>query len=212
VIETMLAAPADRREPYRAAMRVAADRAVEPLLARLTDERYEIVATAAEFLGLTGSPAVIEPLLGLIRHRGEVVRERALLALAELGGRDTSRPCMPALKDESALVRLAAARAIGVMGDPAASTVLVRRLDLEPDEGVQAEILRAVGRLGAPEALEVLAKWAEAGGRPRRTAFVRAAAIEALGRLPKSEARALIELYRQDKDPAVKRAADAVLR
>jgi HEAT repeat protein len=77
VIETMLAAPADRREPYRAAMRVAADRAVEPLLARLTDERYEIVATAAEFLGLTGSPAVIEPLLGLIRHRGEVVRERA---------------------------------------------------------------------------------------------------------------------------------------
>jgi hypothetical protein len=66
--------------------------------------------------------------------------------------------------------------------------------------------------LGAPEALEVLAKWAEAGGRPRRTAFVRAAAIEALGRLPKSEARALIELYRQDKDPAVKRAADAVLR
>ncbi len=210
VVDAMLSAPADRREPYRAAVRVAADRAIEPLLARVTDESQEVVATAAEFLGLTGSPAVVEPLLDLVRHRADVVRERALLALAELGAREASRPCIPALKDESALVRSAAARAIGVAGDPAATTVLVRRLDLEQDEGVQAEILRAVGRLGARAALEVLAKWAEDGGRPRRTAFVRAAAVEGLGRLPGSDARALIDLYRRDRDPAVKRAADAV--
>jgi len=32
-----------------------------------------------------------------------------------------------------------------------------------------AALLKAIGHLGAPEALEVLAKFAEPGGRPRRT-------------------------------------------
>jgi hypothetical protein len=66
--------------------------------------------------------------------------------------------------------------------------------------------------LGGKESLDVLAKWAEPGGRPRRTAFVRAAAVAGIALLPGRDARALIELYRQDKDPAVKRAADAVVK
>ncbi|MGH7699806.1 MAG: HEAT repeat domain-containing protein, partial [Gemmatimonadales bacterium] len=102
---------------------------------------------------------------------------------------------------------------IGVGGDASASPLLARRLDTEQDEGVQAELLRAVGRLGAGDALEVLAKWAEPGGRlSRRTAFVRAAAVEGLAHVAGREARALLELYRQDKDPAVKRAAEAALK
>jgi len=63
------------------------------------------------------------------------VREAALLGLAELGGREISRPAMPALKDESVLVRTAAARAIAAAGDVGASTVLIRRLEQEKDEG-----------------------------------------------------------------------------
>ena len=59
---------------------------------------------------------------------------------------------------------------------------------------------------------EVSAHAAEPGGRPRRTSFVRAAAVEGLGLLSAGEARALLALYRQDKDPAVKRAADAALK
>lgn len=212
VLEAFLAAPPDRREPYRAAIRVAADRAIEPVIERFADADDATVAAAAEFLGLSGSPMAVDTLLELVRHRAEAVRERALLALAELGARETSRPCIPALKDDSALVRIAAARAIGVAGDVGATTVLARRLDLEEDEGVHAELLRAIGRLGAKEALEVLAKWAEPGGRPRRTSFVRAAAVEGLGLLAAGEARALLALYRQDKDPAVKRAADAALK
>src|SRR2546426_9958888 len=65
--------------------------------------------------------------------------------------------------------------AVAAGGDPASSTVLIRRLDQEPDEGVQAELLRAIGRLGAKEALEVLARHAEPGGRVnRRSPTVRA--------------------------------------
>ncbi|HYT03348.1 MAG TPA: HEAT repeat domain-containing protein [Gemmatimonadales bacterium] len=213
VIEAFLATPLDRRAPYRAAVRKAADRALEPLQGKLGDQDSQIVAAAAEFVGLTGSPHAVTLLLPLIRHASEFVREAALLGLAEAGGREISRPAMPALKDESVAVRVAAARAIAAGGDPASSTVLIRRLDQEPDEGVQAELLRAIGRLGAREALEVLAKHAEPGGaRTRRSPALRAAAVDALRNIARPEARGLLELYSKDKELAVRKAAEAALK
>ena len=213
VLEAFLSTPPDRREPFRAAMRAAQERSIEPLQPRLTDQRPEAVMTAAEFLGLTGSPQAVPLLLPLIRHQSEGVREAALFALAEIGSRDIVRPAMPALKDDSVVVRIAATRAISVAGDPSATAVLVRRLDAEEDEGVQAELLKAVGRLNAPEALEVLARFAEPGGLlKRRTPYLRSAAIEGLGHLTRPEARALLELYRQEKEPTVRRAAEAALK
>src|SRR3989441_3230175 len=102
-------------------MRRAGDRAMEPLQGRLADRNPEIAAVAAEFMGLTGGHQAVALLLPLLRHRSEFVREAALVGLAEAGGREISRPAMPSLKDESVLVRAAAARAIGVGGE-AAST------------------------------------------------------------------------------------------
>ena len=212
VVDAYLHAAPELREAYRAAMRAAGERAVELLQARVESKVPEVVAAAAEFLGLSGDPHVAELLIKLTRHADERVREAALLGLAELGGREISRPAMPALKDESVLVRTAAARAVAAAGDVGATTVLVRRLEQEKDEGVLAALLKAIGQLGATEALEVLAKFAEPGGKPRRTPFVRAAAIEGLARLDRMEAKALLELYARDKEPTVKRAAEASLR
>jgi HEAT repeat protein len=212
VVDAYLHAAPELREPYRASMRAAGERSVELLQSRIASKVPEVVAAAAEFLGLTGSPAVAEPLIALTHHTDERVREAALLGLAELGTREIARPAMPALKDESVLVRTAAARAIAAAGDAGATTVLVRRLEQEKDEGVLAALLKAIGQLGAKEALDVLAKYAEPGGRPRRTPFVRAAAIEGLARLDRMEAKALLELYARDKEPTVKRAAEASLR
>jgi len=212
VVDAYLHAAPELREAYRAAMRAAGERAVELLQNRIGSKVPEVVAAAAEFLGLSGVPHVAELLISLTRHADERVREAALLGLAELGGREISRPAMPALRDESVLVRTAAARAIAAAGDVVATTVLVRRLEQEKDEGVLAALLQAIGQLGAKEALEVLAKFAEPGGRPRRTPFVRAAAIEGLARLDRVEAKALLELYARDKEPTVKRAAEASLR
>jgi hypothetical protein len=212
VVDAYLNAPAELREAYRAAMRAAGERALETLQTRLASKVPEVAAAAAEFLGLTGSPQAVQLLIGISRHADERVREAALLGLAELGGREVSRPAMPALKDESVLVRMAAARAIAAAGDVGATTVLVRRLEQEADEGVLAALLKAIGQLGAKEALEILAKHAEPGGRPRRTPYVRAAAVEGLARLDRPEARALLELYARDKEPTVKRAAEASLR
>jgi len=212
VVDAYLHALPELREAYRAAMRAAGERTVEVLQDRVRSKVPEVVAAAAEFLGLSGSPNVADLLIGLTHHSDERVREAALLGLAELGGREISRPAMPALKDESVLVRTAAARAIAAAGDVGASTVLIRRLEQEKDEGVLAALLKAIGQLGAKEALDVLARFAEPGGRPRRTPFVRAAAIEGLARLDRMEAKALLELYARDKEPTVKRAAEASLR
>ncbi len=212
VVDAYLNAPAELREAYRAAMRAAGERALETLQDRLASRVPEVAAAAAEFLGLTGSPQAVQLLIGISRHADERVREAALLGLAELGGREVSRPAMPALKDESVLVRMAAARAIAAAGDVGATTVLIRRVEQEADEGVLAALLKAIGQLGAKDALEILAKHAEPGGRPRRTPYVRAAAVEGLARLDRPEARALLELYARDKEPTVKRAAEASLR
>ncbi len=212
VVDAYLQAAPELREAYRAAMREAGERAVEVLQREVGNKVPEVVAAAAEFLGLSGSPQVAPLLIELTRHGDERVREAALLGLAELGGREISRPAMPALKDESVLVRTAAARAIAAAGEVGATTVLVRRLEQEKDEGVLAALLKAIGQLGAPEALEVLARYAEPGGRPRRTPFVRAAAIEGLAHLDRVEAKALLELYSRDKELTVKRAAEASLR
>src|SRR5205809_870219 len=143
VLDAFIAAPVDLRAPYRGAVRKAADRALEPLQGKLADPDAQVVAAAAEFVGLTGSPQAVALLIPLLRHASEFVREAALLGLAEAGGREIARPAMPALKDESVAVRAAAVRAVAAAGDPTSSTVLVRRVEQEPDEGVQAELLRA---------------------------------------------------------------------
>src|SRR6266581_1986515 len=196
-----------------AAVRKAADRALEVLQGRLADKDPEVVAAAAEFIGLTGSPQAVTLLVPLLHHPSEFAREAALVGLAEAGGREIARPAMPALKDESVAVRVAAARTIAAAGDPASSTVLIRRVEQEPDAGVQAELLRSIGRLGAKEALEVLARFAEPGGvMHRRSATVRAAAVEGLRHIARPEARGLLELYSKDKEPAVRKAAEAALK
>ena len=129
VLNAYLAARPDMREPYRAVIRRAGDRALEPLQGRLADADPMVAAAAAELVGVSGAPHAIALLVPLLRHESDVVREAALRGLAELGGREISRPVMPALKDPSVAVRAAAARAIGVAGDLAATTVLVRRLE-----------------------------------------------------------------------------------
>ena len=63
LLRAYLSAPAELREPYRAAIRAAADRAMEPLELAIADPDATVVATAAHFMGLTGSPEAI-PLAG----------------------------------------------------------------------------------------------------------------------------------------------------
>jgi len=76
VVDAYLHAAAERREAYRAAMRAAGERTIELLQNRIESKVPEVVAAAAEFLGLTGSPQVAESLITLTHHGDERVRKR----------------------------------------------------------------------------------------------------------------------------------------
>src|SRR5256884_658580 len=56
VVDAFLAAPLEQRAPFRAAVRKAARRPAEVLQGRLADKDPEVVAAAAQFVGLTGGP------------------------------------------------------------------------------------------------------------------------------------------------------------
>src|SRR3989449_10072268 len=66
VIDAFLATPVDLRTPYRAAMRRAGDRAMEPLQGRLADRNPEIAAGAAGCKGGTGGDQAAGPLPALL--------------------------------------------------------------------------------------------------------------------------------------------------
>src|SRR6184192_4003206 len=83
VLDAFIAAPVDLRAPYREAVRKAADRALEPLQGKLADPDAQVVAAAAEFVGLTGSPQAVALLIPLLRHASEFVREAAPARLGE---------------------------------------------------------------------------------------------------------------------------------
>src|SRR5256886_14871279 len=95
VLEAFLAAPVEQRAPFRAAVRKAADRAVEVLQGRLADKDPEGVAAAAEVVGLTGSPQAVTLLGPVLHHPSGVAREAALVGLAEAGGRGAAPPAVP---------------------------------------------------------------------------------------------------------------------
>lgn len=74
-------------------------------------------ARAAHWLGRFGGPAGLAPLLDALTHRQGQTRSAALLALAELGDRRAVPEIAKRLaSDDSAMVREAAAQALGRLG------------------------------------------------------------------------------------------------
>src|SRR2546422_4168543 len=71
VLHAYVGAPVDRREPYRAVIRRAGERALEALEAGLGDKDRAVVAAAAELVGLTGSPQAVALLVPLLRDASE---------------------------------------------------------------------------------------------------------------------------------------------
>src|SRR2546422_939329 len=127
VLDAFIAAPVDLRAPYRGAVRKAADRALEPLQGKLVDPDAQVVAAAAEFVGLTGSPQAVALLIPLLRHASGFVREAALLGLAEAGGRENAPAAVPALKGGSGGGRAGAGGGGAAGGGPTPSPGVVPR-------------------------------------------------------------------------------------
>jgi HEAT repeat protein len=111
-------------------------------------------------------------------------------------------------------VRLVAATALGSWKRRTSSHSLVVALEGEEDADVQLQIITTLGRVGTPDAVERLITLAAPGGTlfNRKATTVRLAAVEALGQAATPEALAALKGLREDKDPAVRDAAQRLVK
>ncbi|MBI4502635.1 MAG: HEAT repeat domain-containing protein [Gemmatimonadetes bacterium] len=210
VIDAYLASP-ESRGTYRAAMRMAGERAIEALAVRLEGESEGVSTATVGLIGAVG-PGSSAVLVRFLRHHSPVLRRSALLSLAEARPSDLSAMAAPLLRDPAPRVRAAAARAIAAAGDPAWLSLIRSYLDSEPDEEVIVEVINALGKLGAiseagtgPAATGLVADYA--APEAKRPAKVRVAAARALSQNSSAIARKALQSLRADASPDVREIA-----
>jgi HEAT repeat protein len=200
--------PAVRRDAAAALGQLGDSRAVEPLLAALSDVEPEVRASVAAALGLLGELSAVEPLIGALQDDDPSVRTAAALALGGLGpalaGIGDDRAVLPlilALQDGFAAVREGASVGLGRMGSPAVAPLLaaLRGQDLAVRKGAT----EALVRIGFPAIEPLVAALDDPVLRPMASMM--------LGRI--GDARAvdpLIATLRAESEPVRRAAAETL--
>lgn len=151
-------------------------------------------------------------LVQAVSHGDPLVRRAALEALALRGGADAVEAVVFALGDEEFGVRVAAARALGRMQDPAGASLgvdpLLDFVSRGTDLALVAEAVRALGEAGSARAVPML-RGQVRDGAP----VVAVAAVEAVARITSPErVDALLEgIWHEDSEvvkAALQRLAD----
>ncbi|HOI13445.1 MAG TPA: HEAT repeat domain-containing protein [Methanoculleus sp.] len=178
--------------------------AADALIRTLRDAREDVRIAAAGALGRIGDRRAVEPLIGLFADRYHGVRVAAADAVAEFG-RDALSPLEEALSDPVPVVRMTAAKAIGLIGATESIPVLIEHLgDAAPE--VRWSVARALGDFGSL-AIEPLALVLKKGSKEMRLA-----AIDALWEMPDKRAGDVLRSALEDEDEDVRAKAAAALR
>lgn len=172
---------------------------------------WYVVRNAVSVLSAMGGEeglALLEPCLA---HEDARVRREAVMALSRIGHSSAGPRVLPLLSDDDADVRAAAAQCLGGLVHASAAPALRDRLVREDNEVVLVEVLRALGRMGDPEAVEGIRQRAMPSFFVRPSRPVRIAGLRALGRIASPEAVALLEASAEDRDPDLRGAAQQAL-
>ena len=186
--------------------------ATSSLVEMLRDPRWHVVRLAAGFLGDMGSPEAERPLADLLRHPDERVRRAATRALGRVESTFSTDALARSAIDSVPAVRLEAVAALSARRGGRSGSILVGVIDDEAEPEVQYALLAALGRIGTAEAVQKLAKAAEAAGgffKSRKDVGLRIAAIQALGEARTPGALAALQGLANDK---VREVRDAVGR
>ncbi|GAB4277520.1 MAG: hypothetical protein Kow0029_20240 [Candidatus Rifleibacteriota bacterium] len=108
---------------------------------------YWIRRTLIEFKD-DARPMVIQ----LLNSKSEEIRRQAILCLGQFGNPNDSELILPFLKDEYWPSRIAAAEALGILGDTAAVAPLLEALD-DDDEDLALAAIIALGKIGDERAI-----------------------------------------------------------
>lgn len=196
------------RRAYRDAL-VELDRVGVPLLEDMIgDERWFVVRNMVGILGEIRSADAVEHFARTIRHSDVRVRRETIIALSKFGGEEAVQQLLVGLADSEASLRAAAALGLGLTKAATAVMALVKRLGEETDLETAVEIVRALGRIGDPRAVQALAERASGGSLFSRTPLpIRLEAIRALGEIGGDAARAVLHRLMRDRNAEVRDAA-----
>lgn len=182
---------------------------VTSLVHMLGDSQWFVVRNAAELLGKIGAHDAEDALCGLLSHDDERVRASSTAALMQLGTPRARAAVIEALEDSAPTVRLYAAGALATGNPTQMALPLIRALERERDDEVQAACLVALGRLASSDAVERLVAYAQPsrGLFKRNAVSVRLAAIQALSHVASPVARATLKTLEEDSVEEISEAA-----
>ena len=178
--------------------------AVDPLIQATHDEREDVRIAAASALARIGDRKSIQPLIRLFADRYHGVRVAAADAVAVFG-RAALEALEEALSDPVTVVRVTAARAIGLIGVIESIPVLIDHLG-DPAPEVRWSVARALGEFGPP-VIDPLSIVMSRGSRDMRLA-----AIDALWEIEDERAVELLRRALDDEDEEVREKAAAALK
>lgn len=185
----------------------------DQLVHMLGHHQWFVVRNVAELAGELGLNEAVPALAQQLEHDDERVRKAVALALAKIGSSSAAEPLRRALRDQSPEVRMQAALGVGGRKSSALAMPLVAAMEEEEDEGVERELILALGRIGSTAAVQALIKFAQPGGRlfGRKPAALRATAVEALRLAATPAAIGTLEGLTDDGDKQVRAAAQSAL-
>jgi HEAT repeat protein len=214
LLDLLVAAPTidERRDIFAALTGIT--EGTDQLVHMLGHDQWFVVRNIAELVGELGLEEAVPALARQLDHEDERVRKAVALALAKTGSRSAAEPLRRALKDKSPEVRIQAALGVGGRKASALAMPLVVAMGEEEDEAVEQELMLALGRIGSPDAVQALIKFAQPGGKlfGRKPTALRVTAVEALRLAATPAAVGTLEGLGADGDKEVRAAAQAALK
>ena len=209
---TAISGQNERRVYFDALLQLQAG--IPTLIHMLGDARWFVSRNAAELLGEMQAREAEPQLTELLRHSDDRVRRAATGALMRLGTTRAMNAIQEALKDGAPAMRMQAAAALVARKDVKTAATLVRALEDEKDDEVQAAFLLALGKLATPDAVQRLLKAVEPERglfKKKSTAF-RVAAVQGLGEARTPEAIEGLKGLVSDKDDDVASSSKVALQ
>lgn len=180
--------------------------AVEALCGVLGDRDARVGWAAAEALGRIRDARAVEPLIRAAKNPDFFGRGMAIRALGQIGDPRAVEPLLEFLKGDPADIEgSASATALGELGDPRAIPALAQALESRTSS-VRISAAMALAAFKDPRAVQPLLRVTTERNHALSSEL---AAVEALGRIPATEA--LVSVVAGDDDPSIRERAALLL-
>jgi HEAT repeat protein len=177
---------------------------LERVLQCCNDPKESVRRAAIESLAFFEDPRVVPTLVEALERQSPMVRAGAAAALVRTEPSVAIDALVRALGDSEAWVRFVALRSLGSIGDASVTAAVITALHNDPAPHVRLAAIDVLGRLGPPEAWDVLEPLTRS-----TDSDIGGAAIRALGHLDRPDVLAALEGFLRGPEPWQRVAAVA---